>query len=219
MSQTLKGAVPPVLRADLRPFISVAVSAVLWLAAYNLVLPLAQWLAYSALRLEPGTHLGEAVAFFLYDVPKILLLLSGMIFLITVVRTFFSPERTRALLSLGMLTWPAYVSAYGAIQAGLADDWEHALEGWEPETRTVVEWRSSATAGEWHSIDDLLAMSEAERGAVAAFLSVHPDCKRARPMSRREAWQAGRGALVRIPIQEMPMLLMPEDSRRAHVGR
>ncbi|MCW5854152.1 MAG: permease [Anaerolineae bacterium] len=98
MSQTLKGAVSPVLRADLRPFASVAVSAVLWLAAYNLVQPLAQWLTYSALRLGPGTHLGEAVAFFLYDVPKILLLLSGMIFLITVVRTFFSPERTRALL-------------------------------------------------------------------------------------------------------------------------
>ncbi len=138
----------------------------------------------------------------------------------TVVKAAASlPERTRALLSLGMLTWPAYVSAYGAIQAGLADDWEHALEGWEPETRTVVEWRPSATAGEWHSIDDLLAMSEAERGAVAAFLSVHPDCKRARPMSRREAWQSGQAALVRIPVQEMPMLLMPEDSRRAHVGR
>ena len=30
--------------------------------------------------------------------PKILLLLSGMIFLISIVRTFFSPERTRALL-------------------------------------------------------------------------------------------------------------------------
>jgi uncharacterized membrane protein YraQ (UPF0718 family) len=38
------------------------------------------------------------VAFFLYDVPKILLLLSGMIFLISIVRTFFSAERTRALL-------------------------------------------------------------------------------------------------------------------------
>jgi uncharacterized membrane protein YraQ (UPF0718 family) len=38
------------------------------------------------------------VAFFLYDVPKILLLLSGMIFLISILRTFFSPERTRALL-------------------------------------------------------------------------------------------------------------------------
>jgi uncharacterized membrane protein YraQ (UPF0718 family) len=38
------------------------------------------------------------VAFFLYDVPKILLLLSGMIFVISIIRTFFSPERTRALL-------------------------------------------------------------------------------------------------------------------------
>ena len=43
--------------------------------------------------------MGEAVAFFFYDVPKILLLLSGMIFAITVVRSFFSPERARRLLS------------------------------------------------------------------------------------------------------------------------
>jgi uncharacterized membrane protein YraQ (UPF0718 family) len=42
---------------------------------------------------------GEAVAFFFYDVPKILLLLSGMIFVITVVRSFFSAERARRLLS------------------------------------------------------------------------------------------------------------------------
>ena len=48
--------------------------------------------------LKPGSHLGESVAFFLYDVPKILLLLVGMIFLISIIRTFFSPERTRALL-------------------------------------------------------------------------------------------------------------------------
>lgn len=69
-----------------------------WFAAYNLIQPLANWIVYNALRLAPGTHLGDAVAFFLYDVPKILLLLSGMIFLISILRTFFSPERTRALL-------------------------------------------------------------------------------------------------------------------------
>jgi len=50
------------------------------------------------LACQQGTHLGDAVAFFLYDVPKILLLLTAMVFLIGVVRTFFSPERTRALL-------------------------------------------------------------------------------------------------------------------------
>jgi uncharacterized membrane protein YraQ (UPF0718 family) len=69
-----------------------------WFAAYNVIQPLAEWISYSVLGLVRGSHLGEAVAFFLYDVPKILLLLSGMIFLISILRTFFSPERTRAML-------------------------------------------------------------------------------------------------------------------------
>jgi uncharacterized membrane protein YraQ (UPF0718 family) len=76
----------------------VGLAAVVWVVAYSSIQSLADWLAYSALGLERGSHLGEAVAFFLYDVPKILLLLSGMIFAISIVRTFFSPERTRALL-------------------------------------------------------------------------------------------------------------------------
>ena len=69
-----------------------------WFAAYNVIQPLAEWISYSVLGLVRGSHLGEAVAFFLYDVPKILLLLSGMIFLISILRTFFSPERTRVML-------------------------------------------------------------------------------------------------------------------------
>ena len=74
------------------------VLAAVWFAAYNLIQPLAAWLTYSLLHLQTGSHPGESIAFFLYDVPKILLLLSGMIFLISIIRTFFSPERTRALL-------------------------------------------------------------------------------------------------------------------------
>ena len=77
-------------------FLGVIVAA--WFAVYNLLQPLANWITYSLLRLQTGSHLGDSVAFFLYDVPKILLLLSGMIFLISILRTFFSPERTRALL-------------------------------------------------------------------------------------------------------------------------
>jgi uncharacterized membrane protein YraQ (UPF0718 family) len=76
----------------------VALTAILWVAAYNLIQPLANWISYSALRLPQDSRLGESLAFFFYDVPKILLLLSGMIFLISIIRSFFSPERTRALL-------------------------------------------------------------------------------------------------------------------------
>ncbi len=81
-----------------RVFISLTTALIAWMIAYNLIQPFANWISYSAMGLTKGSHLGESVAFFLYDVPKILLLLSGMVFLISIIRTFFSPERTRALL-------------------------------------------------------------------------------------------------------------------------
>lgn len=75
-----------------------ALAAAAWIVLYKLINPLAQWITYSLLQLENGSHLGESLAFFLYDVPKILLLLTGMVFLISFLRTYFSPERTRKLL-------------------------------------------------------------------------------------------------------------------------
>ncbi len=88
----------PSLNPQIRLILLLGLITIAWFVAYNLIQPLADWIAYSALNLSRGSHLGDAVAFFLYDVPKILLLLSGMIFLISILRTFFSPERTRALL-------------------------------------------------------------------------------------------------------------------------
>jgi uncharacterized membrane protein YraQ (UPF0718 family) len=98
MAQTLHSPAGAGRTADTRAWLLVAGASVAWLVAYNLIQPLADWLAYRLLGLAHGSHLGEAVAFFLYDVPKILLLLSGMIFAITTLRSFFSAERTRAIL-------------------------------------------------------------------------------------------------------------------------
>jgi uncharacterized membrane protein YraQ (UPF0718 family) len=81
-----------------RVFSFLSIALITWLLTYNLIQPLADWISYSAFGLARDSRLGESVAFFLYDVPKILLLLSGMVFLIAIVRTFFSPERTRSLL-------------------------------------------------------------------------------------------------------------------------
>jgi uncharacterized membrane protein YraQ (UPF0718 family) len=85
-------------RATWRPWAIVAAAAVAWWLAYNALLPLSTWITTALLGLPLTSPLGSALAFFLYDVPKILLLLSGMIFLITTLRTFFSAERTRQLL-------------------------------------------------------------------------------------------------------------------------
>jgi uncharacterized membrane protein YraQ (UPF0718 family) len=98
MAQILRSPAGAGRSADTRAWLLVAGATVIWLVAYNLIQPLADWLAYGLLGLANSSHLGEAVAFFLYDVPKILLLLSGMIFVITTLRSFFSAERTRALL-------------------------------------------------------------------------------------------------------------------------
>ena len=83
---------------QLRIVALLGIIVVAWFVSYNLIQPLADWITYSLFRLQAGSRLGESIAFFLYDVPKIMLLLSGMIFLISILRTFFSPERTRALL-------------------------------------------------------------------------------------------------------------------------
>lgn len=89
---------PDPARRDLVAWALVIGAGVLWYAAWSSLLPLAEWLTYDLLGFAPASRLGESVAFFLYDVPKILLLLSGMIFLVTTIRSFFSVERTRALL-------------------------------------------------------------------------------------------------------------------------
>lgn len=82
-----------------RPWGTVLLTAVAWLLLYNSIQPLSEWISYEVVGLARGSHAGEAVAFFFYDVPKILLLLAGMIFAITVLRTFFSAERARQWLS------------------------------------------------------------------------------------------------------------------------
>jgi len=71
---------------------------VLWVALYASLTPIAD-AALSLLPLEPGTHLADAIHFFIYDTPKVLLLLTGIVFVMGVVQTFFSPERTRAMLA------------------------------------------------------------------------------------------------------------------------
>ena len=75
-----------------------AVGIVIWFALYNQLLPFSQWVV-SLLPVDPHSHLGEAIAFFVYDTPKVLMLLSLVVFAMGIVRSFFSPEKTRAILA------------------------------------------------------------------------------------------------------------------------
>jgi len=59
----------------------------------------ADYITFELLNLTPGTHLGEAINFFLYDTAKIFLLLTVIIYVVAVIRSSFPPERTKRMLS------------------------------------------------------------------------------------------------------------------------
>ena len=70
-----------------------------WYPVYSRLDPFSRWLAYDLFRIAHGTHLGESVAFFFLDIPKVFMLLLLIVWAVGVIRSFFTPERTRAILA------------------------------------------------------------------------------------------------------------------------
>jgi uncharacterized membrane protein YraQ (UPF0718 family) len=70
-----------------------------WWPVYWQLQGFSYWLTYDLLRIARGTHLGDAVFFFFYDVPKVLMLLVLVVFGVGLLRSFFTPERTRDILT------------------------------------------------------------------------------------------------------------------------
>jgi uncharacterized membrane protein YraQ (UPF0718 family) len=70
-----------------------------WWLVYRSLLPLAKWLTYHLFGQSEGTHLASAVEFFLYDTPKVLLLLTLVVFAVGVVRSYFTADRARRMLA------------------------------------------------------------------------------------------------------------------------
>jgi len=81
----------------LGPWLALALLA--WIALYAVLERAAASLTLDLLRLSPATAFGSAVGFFVYEAPKVLLLLVLVVFGVGVVRSFFTPERTRAILA------------------------------------------------------------------------------------------------------------------------
>ena len=71
----------------------------IWWLVYQGLSPFAKWFTFSLLTLTPGSHLTSAVQFFVFEAPKILMLLTLVVFAVGVVRSFFTPERARRILA------------------------------------------------------------------------------------------------------------------------
>ena len=79
-----------------RLFLAVAVLA--WFGLYEALIPASEALV-AALSVDRTSHMGGALQFFFYDTPKVLMLLTGIVFLMGMVNSYFTPERTRVMLA------------------------------------------------------------------------------------------------------------------------
>jgi len=70
----------------------------IWVALYLSLDWITRIIVYSFLSLPEDEHLTKAIYFFIFEVPKVLLLLTLIVFVVGIIRTYFSPEKTRAAL-------------------------------------------------------------------------------------------------------------------------
>ena len=97
----MNATLAPLRRLPARqPLLFLLLAAAAWFGLYHILNPAAEALV-AALPVERDSHLGGALQFFLYDTPKVLLLLTGIVFVMGMINSYFTPERTRALLAKG----------------------------------------------------------------------------------------------------------------------
>jgi uncharacterized protein len=72
---------------------------VIWFVIYKQLEPFSLFLTYSLFGINKGSHLGDAVQFFSYDTPKVMMLLTLIVFVVGMIRSFFTQDRTRKYLA------------------------------------------------------------------------------------------------------------------------
>ena len=81
-----------------RPRLFLVVAVVLWFITYRTLAPMAAAVV-AQLPIDADTRLAESIRFFLYDAPKVLLLLTGVVLVMGMINSYFTAERTRVLLA------------------------------------------------------------------------------------------------------------------------
>ena len=82
-----------------RLFLSIAIGLAVWIFIYLWLQRIANFISFDLFRLSPSSRLGSSVSFFVFDSPKVMMLLVLVVFCIGVIRSFFTAERTRGMLA------------------------------------------------------------------------------------------------------------------------
>ncbi|HAH24637.1 MAG TPA: hypothetical protein DCL77_12945 [Prolixibacteraceae bacterium] len=82
----------------------------IWYIFYHKLQPITDWIIDTVFGMTKGAHLTETLRFFVFEFPKVMLLLTLIIFFVGIIRTYFTPERTRKALE-GKKTFTGNVMA------------------------------------------------------------------------------------------------------------
>ncbi len=83
---------------------------------FDWLFDIVSWLVFDSFGLVGGSHLGEAVHFFIYDTIKIFILLVTIIYIVTLLRSYFPVEKARAYISgKHKLTGHVLAAVFGVI--------------------------------------------------------------------------------------------------------
>ena len=83
----------------LRRAVLIGVGLVAWWMIYGRLSTFADWFAFTVLGCSPRSRLGSTVQFMVFETPKVLMLLVLVVFGVGIVRSFFTPQQTRAILA------------------------------------------------------------------------------------------------------------------------
>ena len=95
----VKAAIADLSARQILKLIFLGLALIVWYPIYSRLVPFSLWVTYDVFRIAHGTHLGDAVSFFFLDIPKVFMLLILVIWGVGVLRSFFTPERTRSILA------------------------------------------------------------------------------------------------------------------------
>ncbi|MFA9389123.1 MAG: permease [Prolixibacteraceae bacterium] len=105
-----------VLNKSMKGWLFPLIMLPLWLVLYWNLQTISDYLVGHIFRMEAGTHLTETLRFFIFEVPKVMLLLILIIFGVGIVRSYFTPEKTRkALEGKSLLTGNVMASVLGIV--------------------------------------------------------------------------------------------------------
>jgi len=87
------------LNDKLKGLLFPAILLPLWILLYISLQPISDFVVEDLFNMSSGLHLTETIRFFIFEVPKVLLLLVLIIFFVGIIRTYFTPEKTRSILA------------------------------------------------------------------------------------------------------------------------